>query len=130
MVKDLSDFQIQYIKGVGPHRAGLLNRLGITSLKDALYYLPSRYENRSTIRKISDLTPGTIETVSGTVISADVIKLPGRNLKLFELTVNDGSGLLKCKWFNQPFLKKNFKPGQEVLLCGTVKKNHYRGIGR
>ena len=127
MGKDLSDFQIQYIKGVGPHRAGLLNRLGITSVKDAFYYLPSRYENRSTISKISDLTPGTIETVSGKVIAADVIRLPGRNLKLFELTVSDGSGLLKCKWFNQPFLKKNFKPGQEVLLCGTVKKNHYRG---
>ncbi|MEW6215267.1 MAG: hypothetical protein AB1478_08745, partial [Nitrospirota bacterium] len=33
--KDLSDFQIQYIKGVGPQRARLLSRLGIKTVKDA-----------------------------------------------------------------------------------------------
>ncbi len=129
MVKDLSDFHIQYIKGVGPKRAGLLTRLGIKTVKDALYYLPYRYEDRSKIRKIADLRYGNIETVSGKVISAEVIRLPGRHLKIFELTVNDESGLLKGKWFNQPFMKKNFKVGQEVLLCGTVKRNPYWGIG-
>jgi ATP-dependent DNA helicase RecG len=129
MAKDLPEFQIQYIKGVGPHRARLLNRLGIRTVRDALYYLPYRYEDRSNIRKISDLRYGNIETVSGKVISAEVIKLPGKNLKLFELTINDGSALLKGKWFNQPFMKKNFKVGNEVLLCGTVRRNPYWGIG-
>jgi ATP-dependent DNA helicase RecG len=129
MVRDLSDFQIQYIKGVGPKRAKLLTRLGIKTVKDAMYYLPYRYEDRSNIKKISDLGYGDIETVSGKVISAEVIKLPGRNLRIFELTVNDGSGLLKGKWFNQPFMKNNFKPGYKVLLCGTVKRNPYWGIG-
>lgn len=129
MVKDLSDLRIQYIKGVGPKRAGLLTRLGIKTVKDALYYLPYRYENRSKIRKIADLRYGNIETVSGKVISSEVIRLQGRHLKIFELTVNDESGLLKGKWFNQPFMKKNFKVGHEVLLCGSVKRNPYRGIG-
>ena len=129
MVKDLSDFEIQYIKGVGPKRVKLLNRIGIKTVKDALYYLPYRYEDRSNVRKISDLRYGNVETISGKVISAEVIRLPGRNLKIFELTVNDGSGLLKGKWFNQPFMKKNFKIGQEVLLCGPVKSNPYWGIG-
>jgi len=129
MAKDLSDFSIQYIKGVGPHRAGLFSRLGIKSVKDALYYLPYRYENRSSIKRICDLGYGNVETASGKIISAEVIKLPGKNLKIFELTINDGSGLLKGKWFNQPFMKKNFKVGQEVLLCGTVKRNPYWGIG-
>lgn len=129
MVRDLSDLQIQYIKGVGPKRARLLANLGINSVKDALYYLPYRYEDRRNIRKISDLRYGNMETVSGKVISAEVIKLPGRNLKIFEITINDGSGLLRGKWFNQPFMKKNFKIGYEVLLWGTVKRNPYRGIG-
>lgn len=129
MVKDPSDFQIQYIKGVGPHRASLLNRIGIRTLKDALYYLPCRYEDRSSIKKISDLQYGNAETVSGEVVSAEVIKLPGRNLRIFELTVSDGTGILKGKWFNQAFLKKNFRVGNKVLLCGTVRKNSYYGVG-
>jgi ATP-dependent DNA helicase RecG len=127
--KDLSDFPIQYIKGVGPQRVKLLSRLGINTVKDALYYLPYRYEDRSNLKKISDLIYNNIEAIAGKVISAEVIRLPGKNLKIFELTVNDGSGLLKGKWFNQPFMKKNFKVGQEVILCGTVKRNPYWGIG-
>lgn len=129
MAKDLSDFPIQFIKGVGPNRAKLLNRIGIETVKDSLYYLPNRYEDRSRIKKICDLSFGALETASGKVISAEIIKLPGRNLRIFELIVNDGSGLLKCKWFNQPYMKKTFQIGDEALLCGTVKKNPYRGIG-
>jgi ATP-dependent DNA helicase RecG len=129
MVKDSSDFQIQYIKGVGPRRALLLNRLGIRNLKDALFYLPSRYEDRSSIKKISELGYGETETVCGKVVSAGVIKLPGRNLSIFELAVSDGSGIMKGKWFNQPFMKKNFRVGSNVLLCGTVKRNSYYGTG-
>jgi ATP-dependent DNA helicase RecG len=129
MVKDPSDFQIQYIKGVGPRRASLLNRLGVRTLKDAFYCLPCRYEDRSSIKKISDLQYGDAETVSGEVVSAEVIKLPGRNLRIFELTVSDGTGILKGKWFNQAFLKKNFRVGNKVLLCGTLKRNSYYGVG-
>ena len=127
--KDLSEFQIQYIKGVGPQRVKLLSRLGIETARDALYYLPYRYEDRSNLKKISDLQYGTTETVTGKVISAEVIRIPRRNLKIFELTLNDGSGLLRGKWFNQPFMKNNFKVGQEVVLCGMVKRNPYLGIG-
>ncbi|MBM4140555.1 MAG: ATP-dependent DNA helicase RecG [Nitrospira sp.] len=129
MAKDLSEFHIQYLKGVGPRRAKLLSRLGIKTLKDALYYLPYRYEDRSNLKKISGLTYGRVETVSGKVVSVEVINLPRRKMKIFELTVNDGSGLLKGKWFNQPFMKKNFTIGNEVVLCGVVKRNPYWGIG-
>ncbi|MDQ7787478.1 MAG: ATP-dependent DNA helicase RecG [Thermodesulfovibrionales bacterium] len=127
MDKDLSEFPIQYIKGVGPQRARLLNRIGIRSAKDALSYLPYRYEDRSTIKKISTLSYGRMETAAGKIISAEVIRVPGRNLRIFELVLNDGSGLLKGKWFNQPFMKKNFRVGQEVLFSGVIKRNPYWG---
>jgi ATP-dependent DNA helicase RecG len=129
MPKDPSDVQVQDIKGVGPHRSNLLNKLGIKTIRDLLYYLPYRYEDRSNIRKISDLIYGNMEIVSGKVVSAEVKRLRGRHLSIFELTINDGSGLLKGKWFNQPFMKKNFKIGQQLLLCGFVKRDSYPGAG-
>jgi ATP-dependent DNA helicase RecG len=127
--KDLSDFDIQYIKGIGPRRAELFKRLGIKTVGDAVYYLPYRYEDRSSIRKIRDLVCGKAESVHGKVVSSEVIRLPRRNFRIFELTIDDGSGLLKAKWFNQPFMKKNFKKGIEVFLCGAVKRNLYGGAG-
>lgn len=125
MVKDPSDFQIQYVKGVGPHKSQILSRLGIKTVRDALYYLPYRYEDRTNIKLISSLKCGNVETVAGKVVATEVIDLPGKNLRIFELVVSDGSGLLRCKWFNQPFMKKNFKVGQDVVLYGSVRENPY-----
>lgn len=118
---------VQYIKGVGPQRAKLLARLGIKTVRDALFYLPYRYEDRSSIKKIIHLRPEEINTVTGKILKADVIIPNPRRpkLKIFELAVSDGSGLLRAKWFNQTYLKKIFKIGQEVVLYGTVKYNYW-----
>jgi ATP-dependent DNA helicase RecG len=47
---------IQYIKGVGPSRVLLLNKLGIFTLNDLITYFPRTYEDRSVIKKISEIT--------------------------------------------------------------------------
>lgn len=118
---------IQYIKGVGPQRSRLLARLEIKTVRDALFYLPYRYEDRSSIKKINHLKPEEISSVTGKILKAEVItpnpKRP--KFKLFELIVSDGSGIIKGKWFNQTYLKKIFKSGQEVVLYGTIKYNYW-----
>lgn len=123
---DLSS-PIQYVKGVGPQRALLLARLGIKTVKDALFCLPYRYEDRSSIKKIIHLKPEYLHTVQGKVIKTDVITpTPKRpRLKIFEAVITDGSGALKAKWFNQIYLKNVFKTGQRVVLYGTVKVNYW-----
>ncbi len=68
-----------------------------------------------------------METTTGKIVSMNVARIPGRNFKIFELVVSDGTGSLKGKWFNQPFMKKNFSLGREVILSGAVKRNPYRG---
>ena len=105
MDKDLSEFPIQFIKGVGPRRAKLAGRLGIHTVRDALYYLPYRFEDRKSIKNICRLNCGALETAVGKVVSADVIRLPRSRMNLFELAISDGTGVLKGKWFNQPFMQ-------------------------
>jgi len=129
MDRDPSEFPIQYIKGVGPQRAKFLGRLNIQTAGDALVYLPYRYEDRRNIRKICDLAYARMETATGKIISMDIIKLPKSRVKIFALVISDGTGLLKGKWFNQPYMKKNFALGREVILSGVVKRNSYRGTG-
>ena len=41
---------VQYLKGVGPKRAGQLESLGLKTIEDLLYHLPFRYEDRREIR--------------------------------------------------------------------------------
>ncbi len=127
--KDLSD-PIQYIKGVGPFRSKLLARLGIHTLRDALFYLPYRYEDRSSIKKIIHLKPDELNTVIGRVLKTN-IRIPQSygskkpKIKIFELTISDGSGIITAKWFNQPYLEKVFKLRDEVVLYGIVKLNYW-----
>ncbi len=123
------DTHAQYVKGVGPVRAGLLERLGIKTLEDILFYFPWRYEDRKNLKKICDLSYGNLETTLCEVVSADVITTPRKKMKIFELTVADKTGFLKSKWFNQPYLKKYFKKDQKLILSGVVKGNPYTGIG-
>lgn len=132
MGKEVKGPSIQSLKGVGPKTVTLLNRLGIHSVRDAMFHFPMRYEDRTSVSKIASLVPETISSVKGTVIGADLKDLSGRGAKLFktprrrgrtlfELTVTDGSGVIKGIWFNQPFMQKRFKQGQEVVLSGKVK---------
>jgi len=112
---------VQYVKGVGPRRVQFLERLGIKTLEDLLFYFPWRYEDRKNLKKIRDLTYGNLETSVGEVVSAEVITTPRKGIKIFELTINDGTGFLKGKWFNQPYLMRYFKRGEKVILSGMVK---------
>jgi len=119
------DTPVQYLKGVGPQRARLLHRLGIETLHDLFYYIPWRYEDRRVIKRISELRYGQTETVIGEVISKGVITTPKKRLKIFELAVSDGTAVLYCKWFNQPYLERHFKRGQRVILSGVVKPHPF-----
>ncbi len=122
-----SDTPIQYCKGVGPKRAAMLKKLGISTVEDALTYFPWRYEDRGNLKKIGRLIYGSYETVSGEVVSAEVVQTKRKHVKIFELLITDRSGILVGSWFNQPFMQKMFKKGQQVILSGIVKANPYKG---
>ncbi|RJQ50950.1 MAG: ATP-dependent DNA helicase RecG [Nitrospiraceae bacterium] len=123
------DTPVQYVKGVGPARARLLERLGMKTLEDMLYYFPWRYEDRKNLKNIRDLRYGNLETTMCEVTSAEIITTPKRKMKIFEITVTDKTGYLKSRWFNQPYLERYFKKGQKVILSGVVKGNPYSMTG-
>ena len=117
------------MKGVGPKRAQLLNKMGIKTVEEALFVFPRRYEDRRHIEKIAHLRPGdTLKTVYGVVKMGEVTTTPRQKKKLFELMIGDETGVLTAKWFNQSYLKKVFKPDVHVVLSGKISMNPYGGI--
>jgi len=115
----------QYIKGVGPARFKVLNRLGIHTVGDLLNYFPRRYEDRSNFMPISKLEIGKYATVCAQVLKVN-LRRTKRKLSIFQITVSDDTGVLEVIWFNQPFMRRYFKIGQEVILYGKVER--YRAL--
>ena len=108
------------IRGVGPRMASLLSRKNLATIEDLLYFLPRRYEDRRTVFRITETVPGIKQTIAGKIIRAD-IRFFGRR-KIFEVTIDDGHGTLKAKWFKgrEAFLRGAFRPGRRVILTGEV----------
>lgn len=119
------DTPVQYLKGVGPARARILGKLGVSTAEDLLRYFPRDWQDRRRLARIADLTPGETVTVSGVVKLRTTVYLR-RGLKLTKVVIDDGTGLLTGTWFNQPFMKDRFTEGQRVLFYGQVES--YRGL--
>ncbi|HXC61065.1 MAG TPA: ATP-dependent DNA helicase RecG, partial [Nitrospiria bacterium] len=118
---------VQYIKGVGPQRARLLEKVGIRTVEDALYFLPRRYEDRGNLKPISQLISGESQTICGEVMAVDLVVTPRRGMRILELALQDKTGTVYAKWFNQPYLKNIFKKGQRLVLSGKSTTNRYYG---
>ena len=107
-------------KGIGKKRNELLNRLGINNLFDLLYHIPKRYDDRTQLKKFSQLTLGSEETLKGQIISAQVIR-PRKGLTILKALIYDGLDYGFGTWFNQGFLEKQLKPGTEIIVTGKAK---------
>lgn len=127
--RSLND-SIQYVKGVGPKRAQLLNKLNIQTVDDCLYFLPHRYEDRSQVKKIAQLEHGGQVTFVGDVINAGTFRM-GRYKKIFEVIVQDDTGSIRAKWFkfNEKYFRAKFAVGLKVIMSGEPRFNSYIGSG-
>jgi len=117
---------LKYLKGVGPARAEILESKGLVSVEDLLAYAPFRYEDRSNVKRISDLAPGEMATVMAEVETAKLVGFRRRNLGLFEATFSDGSRQrLLGKWFHGGYLADKLQPGLRLALYGKVELDSY-----
>jgi len=119
--------QIQFIKGVGPKLTELLSKRGVTTVEDALYLLPHRYEDRRSVQSVARLHPGVTEVFSGKVISADATSTKGGR-RFFQVIVADDTGSVTLKWFNgnPTFMKRVWKVGRCGLFIGEVSQFGYQ----
>ena len=118
---------VQYLKGVGPRRAERLEALGVKTGRDLLYHLPHRYEDATTVDRISSLRPGDDATVIGAVVSKGVIPTRKR-LRVFRAVIRDETGLIECAWPGRPWLDRTIAKGDLLLVSGPVRFFHGRQI--
>jgi ATP-dependent DNA helicase RecG len=110
---------LQFVKGIGPRIAQTLKDKRISTIEDLLYHLPFRYEDRLRPQAIEELVPGEMASLIGEVRGMTLLRT--RRMPIFEMTVSQGLGKVKCMWFHGTYLKDRFKAGQWVALYGKVE---------
>ncbi len=114
------------LEGVGPVRAESLRAVGICSLRDLLYTLPVRYEDHETLYPCNTKKAGTI-MVKGSFAEEPKLSFFG-GLSRVTGTIRDASGKLPVCWYNEPWMAKNIRPGQEITLYGRMNIKDGRRI--
>lgn len=119
-----SEKSVRYLKGIGPKKYELLQKLGVETVRDLCYFFPRRYEDRSHFHKISEAQIGAFVTLRGKVTAVNL--KPLKRIKLLEVWIQDDSGTVPAIWFNQIFLKKIFQVGAQVILSGKLDRYQSR----
>lgn len=114
---------IRYLKGVGEKRAELFAKKGIKTVEDLLYYFPRSHEDRTEKKDIADCVEGETVCVSITVFSPVRETRVRRNMLISTMIVSDESGVLNVVWYNNRYVKNQFKTGDKYVLYGKVTKN-------
>jgi ATP-dependent DNA helicase RecG len=112
---------IRYLKGVGPKRARLLERLGIRTIGDALLLFPRKYIDRGDLVPIAQVVAGREQAVRARVIDTRAPRWGDR----LEALIADSSGEMRVVWFHARFLAKAVQADAEYLFYGRV--GEYRG---
>lgn len=111
---------VKYIKGVGPNRVTLLNKIGIFTLEDLITYYPRDYEDRSKPRMIENLVDGEEALIKAIVVSRIVeIRLKNK-MCMYKLLVQDETAKCTIIWFNQSYLKNKFMVGETYYFFGKA----------
>ncbi len=111
---------VQYIKGVGPQRAALLQKLNIYTLEDLITYFPRDYEDRSKPKKISQLIDGEEALIEAIVVSKITEVKIRKNMIIEKLIARDETGSCVISWFNQRYLKGKFEVGDKYKFFGKA----------
>jgi ATP-dependent DNA helicase RecG len=120
-VSILLENKIEFLKGVGPKRALLLNKeLNIFTFDDLLNYFPFRYIDKSRIYKATEIDNDNVYyQLAGTV---DQIKQIGNgHAGRITARFNDDSGSIELVWFKGlKWIKTRFEPGKKYIVFGKA----------
>ncbi len=110
---------IQFVPGVGPKRAGILNKeLDVFTLGDLLRYYPYRYIDRSRMYYVHEID-GSMPYIQlkGKITAFETFG-EGRKKRLVA-HFTDGTGFIDLVWFQGiRFVENKYKPNREYIVFG------------
>lgn len=112
--------------GVGTQRAKALERLGLKTVGDLVSHFPRRYEDRTTCKLIGQLQHGEMAYVCAMVSTPATLSFVRKGMDLVKFRVVDESGALGITFFNQSWLKNQFRVGQTYYFYARVDVSNFQ----
>lgn len=109
---------IEELPKVGPALAKRLKSLKIKNLGDLLFYFPRTYQDLSDISKIKNIKINENITILGKLLEIGQERTWIKKMTITKAIVQDETGSIELVWFNQPFLSKSLKKGDELMVSG------------
>ena len=113
--------EVQFLRGVGPRRAEMLQRMGLRTVRDLIFFFPRDYQTLAAVTPIDSLLESESASVHGELESVSS-RRTRRGMHLVTARLSTHEGELKVAWFNQPFLANRLHNGMRVVLSGKPKK--------
>src|ERR671916_1210118 len=122
---DLRSRPVTELSGVGPRIEAALGDLGIATLADMVSHYPSRHEDLSNVKRISDLRVGEKATIFGTVVSTRPVGRPVRGRAPgFSAQLYDGTGYIPVTVWGRSWLLNQLLPEVRVVASGEVQSRY------
>ena len=120
------DLTVSALPGVGASAVKLLDRLGIRTIGDLLWHLPTRHIDYTALRPLRALRLDAEQSTEA-IVGAISERRTARGQLLTEIELLDpADGLptnVRATWFGRQFIKERYRPGQLIRLSGKV--THY-----
>ena len=124
-MRDFPDQPVASLAGIGKRTASQLEKLGIKAVQDFLFHLPLRYEDKTRVTPINELSPGITAYVTGTIEFAEIIPKGRRSLIC---RISDGNGWLDLRFFYYTGKQyQTLRSGASISCYGEVRTG-YAGL--
>lgn len=111
---------IKYIKGVGEARALAFRSIGVSTVGELLRFYPRAYEDWSKILPISQCIIGENVCIKGTVMFPVKNERVRGGMLIAKATITDGEDVVAATFFNNKYIDKMLKSGEEYLFYGKI----------
>ena len=113
--------ELRYVKGVGEARARAFGRLGVHDLAGLVSFFPRAYEDRTRLVRIAELADGNLVCVEAVVGTEPQLSRIRRGLDLLRFRAVDETGAMQLTFFNQAYLKDQFRKGESYVFYGRAQ---------
>lgn len=114
--------QLKDIKGVGPVTLEKLNHQGIKTIKDLLFFFPSKYTNND-FNELSEIEINKSLILVARIIQKPKIYFIRKNLDKLTVQVQADEMIFNVSVFNRRYISKHLQLGEEIVVTGKFIKN-------